>query len=477
MHMALNGRFYRAFAAVLAALALTGIGAKAPAVAQSRPAPSARHTTEKLDAVTRRAVANALAEDLARDYAYATTGEKMATAIKARLAAGAYNGIESTVAFASALTADVHAVAPDKHFRVWFSDRAGPRIPSSPAIAHAMMAGMKKMNGAISRVEILEGNIGYMEVNGMPPAPIAKAAIAAAFAFLHNTDALIIDLRANGGGDPETVAFYMSYLSSKAPHIVNHFHWRNPERVTATSTTQLGRLSYGSQKPVFCLTSRRTFSGGEELAYDIQAFKRGVIVGERTGGGANPSDLESLGNGFWALIPDGFVVNPETGGNWEGRGVVPGVHTPADLALLAAERLAIIRLEARSIDPGERVAFESVGQELAMREAALEGRAVPTLEPAQVVGAYRAAFGGLGPAPGGASLTDVTQRGGKLLITAGVPNMPPVRLVAEGRNVYHLSGYPSDFTAVFSRSQSGEVQLVLYLNFWPAAIMRRVTIP
>ncbi len=158
MHMARNGGFHRAFAAVLAALALTGIGAEAPA-AQTPPAPSARHMNGKLDAVTREVVANALAEDLARDYAYATTGGKMATAIRARLAAGAYNGIESPAAFASALTADVDAVAPDKHFGVWFSGRAGLDAFDS-AIARAMMAGMEMMNGAMSRVEMLEGNIG-----------------------------------------------------------------------------------------------------------------------------------------------------------------------------------------------------------------------------------------------------------------------------------------------------------------------------
>jgi hypothetical protein len=71
----------------------------------------------------------------------------------------------------------------------------------------------------------------------------------------------------------------------------------------------------------------------------------------------------------------------------------------------------------------------------------------------------------------------VTQRAGQLLIEAGVPNMPAVRLVTIGANIYHLTGYPSDFTAVFSRSQSGGVQLALYLDFWPAAILRRVTRP
>lgn len=467
--------FCRVLGLPVAVLALMGFAFAAGA----QPAPSASEQSAPgtLDAATRKAVVDTLAQDLARDYAHPAVGERMAAAIRGKLAAGAYKGIDSPAAFAGALTADVHAVATDKHFRVWFSSHSGLPMPSGPVVARAMMARMKKMNGAIPQVAILAGNIGYMEVNGMPPLPLAKRAIAAAFAFLHNTDALIIDLRGNGGGDPQTDALYMSFLSRGAPYVVNQFHWRSPERITETETTNLGTLSYGSQKLVLCLTSQRTFSGGEELAYDVQAFKRGVIVGERTGGGANPSDVEQLGHGFWALVPDGYVVNPATGGNWEGRGVTPDVPVSADMAVVTAERLAIAKLMTRSTDPGERAALEAVGRELAMRAAAIGGHAGRKLDAMQLVGAYRSLDGRVGVAPGGGGLTQVIQRGGQLFLEPSVPNMPPTRLVATGENIYHLSGYPSDFTAAFSRSRAGDVRLVLDIGVWPAAILRRVTVP
>nr|AFB69918.1 interphotoreceptor retinoid-binding protein [uncultured bacterium] len=149
-----------------------------------------------------------------------------------------------------------------------------------------------KLNGAIRRAQILPGNIGYLEINGVPP--FASKAIDAAFAFLKNTDALILDLRGNGGGAPETVAYYMSYLSEGEPYMVLRVQTRH-RGTSETHTTNLGDRSYGTRRPVYVLTSYMTFSGGEELAYDIQGFKRGLVVGETTGGGANPGSPQAIG--------------------------------------------------------------------------------------------------------------------------------------------------------------------------------------
>lgn len=92
------------------------------------------------------------------------------------------------------------------------------------------------------------------------------------------------------------------------------------------------------------LTSAATFSAGEELAYDIQAQERGLIVGDVTGGGANPSRAVNIGYAYVAYIPNARAVNPITGTNWEGSGVQPDIHVPAAQALTEARRLAVERL-------------------------------------------------------------------------------------------------------------------------------------
>src|SRR6185295_17800434 len=100
---------------------------------------------------------------------------------------------------------------------------------------------------------------------------------------------------------------------------------------------------FGPDKPVFVLTSARTFSAAEEFTYNLQARTRATIVGETTGGGAHPGGVASLARGFSAFIPSGRAINPITHTNWEGTGVVPDVRVPADQALDTAQKLAATR--------------------------------------------------------------------------------------------------------------------------------------
>lgn len=168
--------------------------------------------------------------------------------------------------------------------------------------------------------------------------------MAGAFAVLQQTDALIIDNRTNRGGDPRTVALYVSYLSEGDPFLINTIHWPRLDRVEEYLSTDLGRKTYGESRPVYVLASSQTFSGGEGLSYDLQALERAVIVGEITGGGAHPVQRAVLGSGFSAAIPVAYSVNPITGTNWEGTGVVPDVEVAAESALLEAQRALLATL-------------------------------------------------------------------------------------------------------------------------------------
>ena len=135
--------------------------------------------------------------------------------------------------------------------------------------------------------------------------------------------------------------------------------------VIETKTTDLGDRSYGAKKPVYVLTSSLTFSGGEEFAYDVQAFKRGVIVGETTGGGANPGGPQPLGHGFTVFVPTGLVKHPVTGTNWEGVGVKPDVPVAPELALLEAHRLAAESLAAAVTDARQSEVLRAIAAGLA----------------------------------------------------------------------------------------------------------------
>jgi len=326
------------------------------AQANAAPAPGAEppdHGPElPIDEALRSSVIRELAGHLDAEYAYAEMGAKLAQELRSRLTAGGYAGAATGVALAQTLTTELQATSKDKHLRVSFLAQAGDarispaRLDAAPGRRRFPPAG-----GGITKLEVLEGHVGYLQMDGVPPLEVAEDALAAAFAFVKNTDALILDCRNNGGGDPRTVALYVSYLSEGAPFVVNTFHPRNG-RIEEFATSELGGLSYGEQKPVYVLTSARTFSGGEELAYDLQALQRAVLVGEVTGGGANPTRGVQIGGQFLAHIPFAHPVNPITNANWEGRGVQPDVVVPEDRALSVALDALTLRLQGSSPAPG-----------------------------------------------------------------------------------------------------------------------------
>jgi retinol-binding protein 3 len=421
-------------------LAILSIGASVADAIAAGPA--------ALDAAARKEVVVALAEKLASEYAVAETAEKMASVLRAKVEANAYDGLTAPHEFARALTQELEAVAHDKHLRVTYSDQPPP-VAGSAQPRPDMTARMRKMNGAIPKVEILPGNVGYMRINGVPQLAASRDAIAAAFAFLRNTDALILDNRANGGGDPNTVAFYMSYLSEGEPYVVNTFHRRKENRVVEFKTTNLGELSYGAKKPVFVLTSGATFSGGEELAYDVQAVKRGTIVGAVTGGGANPGGVMPLPRQFEVFMPDARAVNPVTGGNWEGVGVMPDVEVAAADALHEAHRLAVARLSKEASDSFTRTQLDVVTVQL---ELSQPGSKEKPLAQVQLVGNYRATgMAGLQPLA-------VTLRDGSLY--QQIAGTPDYRLVSVSGNRYRIEGLPEGFFSIFT-VRDGKTHLLL----------------
>jgi hypothetical protein len=425
-------------AAALGAILLVSIAAQAPAASDCTPA---------VDADTRNAVLGKLASRLEADYAVPQTATKLAQAVRDKQKSDAYRNITCAPELARRLTEDLYAIAHDRHLRVNYSFGPVPEGPPGPPTA-AEIQQMRKLNGMIPNVEILDGNVGYIRVNGVPPVAVARDAVAAAFAFVHGTDALIIDDRENHGGDPNTVALYMSYLSAGPAYVVNTFHWRTG-LIEQFRTTDLGELGYGASKPVFVLTSPETFSGGEELAYDLQTFKRGMVVGEVTGGGANPGGPESLGHQFVVNMPSGQAVNPVTGGSWEGVGVRPDVAVPAPQALSNAHRLAVQRLLDETRDPVPRSLLEAVAMKLESLAQAESGEVV-RIANAQLIGTYVLLAGQ------GAAVT-IQDKDGRLVQRVG--GFPDVRLILIGGNRYRLEGSPEGSFTSF-RLKDGKVQLL-----------------
>lgn len=163
--------------------------------------------------------------------------------------------------------------------------------------------------------------------------------MSAALKILENVDALIIDLRRNGGGNPDLIRYYCSYFFPPKTHL-NSLFWRKGARTEEFWTLETIEGKRRPDLPIFILTSNRTFSGGEECAYNFKTQKRATLIGETTGGGANPGGMYPVDDKLAIFIPTGRAINPITKTNWEGVGVGPDVATEAEDALTTALPLA-----------------------------------------------------------------------------------------------------------------------------------------
>ena len=187
---------------------------------------------------------------------------------------------------------------------------------------------------------MLPGGIGYLKFNFFSGDPAAQKTASAAMNFLANCNAIIFDLRENGGGSPDMIAYLSSYLFDEPVHL-NSFYNRPTDTTTDTWTQKdVPGQKLGPETPVFVLTSNYTFSGAEEFSYNLKNLKRGTIVGETTGGGAHPVRPVTLGQQMHITMPFARAINPITKTNWEGVGVKPHVETSADDALDKAIDLA-----------------------------------------------------------------------------------------------------------------------------------------
>ncbi|MFB7831024.1 S41 family peptidase [Streptomyces sp. NPDC057680] len=280
---------------------------------------------------------------VSEQYVFPEIAEQVADLLRRRLAEGAYD-VDGAEELAGLVTADLQSVNGDRHLRL--KHHAEPVSPEQGAATmEAMRRDFDTSLGGAPLVRLHDGGIAVLELAPMLfPLDWAAEPLGAALTLTSRAQALIVDLRANRGGDPDTVAFVCSYLLDRRTHL-NSMHWRKGDRREQSwSLPHVPGARFGGSKPLYVLTSESTFSAAEELAYDLQQLGRAVVVGERTRGGAHPCKGWTVHPHLEVTVPMGRAVNPVSGTNWEGTGVQPDVLCPAADALDQARALATARL-------------------------------------------------------------------------------------------------------------------------------------
>jgi hypothetical protein len=285
-------------------------------------------------------------KELNKSYVYPEVAKKMEAAVRRRLANKEYDDVRTGAALSRALTDHLREVCKDKHLKVVHVGRKlpPPKGKPSPEELAKMREKMRRRGGSgIKALEVLEGNVGYLRLDAFAPPELAGDKAAAAMNFLADTRALIIDLRHNRGGTPAMVALLSTYLFDRRVHL-NDLYFRPEDRTEQWWTLPYVPGKRYSGKDVYVLTSKTTFSAGEEFAYNLKALKRATLVGEVTGGGAHPVGPRRVHDQFLVMVPLARAINPITKTNWEGTGVKPDVEAAAAGALKRAHVLALKKL-------------------------------------------------------------------------------------------------------------------------------------
>jgi retinol-binding protein 3 len=326
------------FASIAAAIIIIVIGNTVIVAQQEQP-------DMAIDAKIRTEVIDNILKNLNESYVFPEVAKQMETDVRKRLTNKEYDSVTSAKEFANKLTDDLQSVSKDKHLRVRYSYKPIPvrekRGEPTAEEVKQREGYLKRVNYGFEKVERMSGNIGYIDLRGFTDPVLGAETVAAAMTFVSNTDALIFDLRQNGGGQPEMVALICSYLFGDKKVHLNDLYFR-PSDKTEEFWTNPGvpGKKYGD-KDIYVLTSNRTFSGAEEFSNNLKVLKRATIIGETTGGGANPGGVFRMTENFGVFIPTGRAINPITKTNWEGTGVKPDIDVPAEQALKTAYLMAL----------------------------------------------------------------------------------------------------------------------------------------
>ena len=298
-------------------------------------------------------------------YVFPETATKMGNRIETRLKNSEYEKISQPAQFANEVSKDLRSISKDLHLSFSYSPEqaSGLKKLASQSEAEVKQAREQFLNEArkdnfgFRKVERLAGNIGYLDFRYFASANQAAPTAVAALNFLANSDAVIIDLRQNGGGDPTQIQFISSYFFEKPTHL-NDIYTRGEDLTEHFWTLPYVPGTKLEKADLYVLTSNYTFSGAEEFSYNMKSLKRATIIGETTGGGAHPIDQKIVQEKFVLNVPVARAINPITKTNWEGTGVTPDISVPSAEAFDKAYLMALEKLAAKAQDPAKKSQLE-----------------------------------------------------------------------------------------------------------------------
>lgn len=402
-------------------------------------------TPAKIDDETRAKVIEWTTETLSRIYVDSTTAQRMIDLVRTRAREGAYARMDDAGEFLSALGQDLRSVSDDKHIRLWTErpeDVKADDVDYTPADS-AYVESLRRNNFGYKKIEILPGNVGYLRIDEFAHFALGGPTTVAVMNTLANVDALIIDLRWNGGGAGMT-ALVSAYFFDQPTHLNDVWQRASGETQQSWTPEYVPGPSL-SATPLYVLISGQTFSAAEDFVYALKHLGRATVVGARSKGGGHPVEFARLVQDqvvFAMMVPNAKSLNRITGTSWEGVGVAPDIAVPAHQALETAYNAAADGLLKSSKDERQRRLIEWSRAQFLADQHVTQPTAV---ELAEYVGTYE-------------NYTFAADEEGVLIYQRDVGSNYP--LVSMGDNLFRFEGYDA-LRFRFGRAADGRVDRVI----------------
>jgi hypothetical protein len=318
-----------------------------------------------VNAAQKQAVIDEIATLFNKDYIFPETAKKVEDALRAKLSSGGFDKTTDAASFAHAVSAVILEVSKDRHTGFAYNPAmteelrklAGQSEAERRKVQERRLLEAQRDNFGFRKVEQLPGNVGYLDFRMFASPDQAGQTAIAAMNFLAYCDAIIVDLRQNGGGAPAQIQLISTYFFDEPVHL-NDLYFRAENRTENYWTLPYVPGPRAAKADLYILTSSRTFSGAEEFTYNMKNLKRGTVIGETTGGGAHPTDIKIVQKDYFLRVPFARAVNPHSKTNWEGTGVAPDIAVPAAEAFDKAYAMAVEKLAAKATDPERKTAYD-----------------------------------------------------------------------------------------------------------------------
>jgi hypothetical protein len=310
--------------------------------------PGAALTPAKKEAIVKR-----VAAEFREKYVFADVAEKMAAFVEQKLKKGEYDPIVNLDRFTAQLRQDLRSISHDRHIKI---------LPGEVLPLGTDLDSLRKENFGFKNADILPGNIGYLNFNQFYDPKDAGPTAIAAMNFLASCDALIIDLRENGGGYTELSQLVCSYFFDSPVCLAEHHH--RDGKITQDWTLPFVPGPRMAKIPIYILLSRASFSCAEGFTFSLKNLGRATLIGEQTLGGGNfvkewyfPSESITI------MIPFADTEDPRTKKTFEATGIQPDIRIPAEKALLVAMTEGAKALLKGNPDEGRKFLLEWVLQD------------------------------------------------------------------------------------------------------------------